>query len=293
VERIDVVEQRECVPDRVIAGLADGQQGRVARWQLLPRGITPAAIRTRLENGRLHEEHRGVYAVGHTVSTPYARLMSAVLAGGPTAAASGQGAAWLWDCGGPPALEVTVVGRGPRRRPGIRMHVVPALGPADRAVRHGIPCTDWPRMLRDLGSTASEQRLRRIVERLIMDGHFDLARLDVTRRPRLRAVLAAVEDEPDTARSGAEAALFAEFLRRELAEPRRNIMVAGHEWDFVWLRERYILELDSRWHQGPWRHQHDRRRDRDARDAGFVVDRVTVDDDPGEVAALVARRLAR
>src|SRR3954452_21510460 len=98
--------------DRAIVELAGKQHGVVAWWQLRPRGLTRDAIRRRLEAGRLHRVHRGVYAVGHRAVTQRGRWMAAVLACGPGAVLSHRAAAALWGMrhGGP--IEVTA----PRQR---------------------------------------------------------------------------------------------------------------------------------------------------------------------------------
>src|SRR3954452_14352336 len=99
----------------IIAALAGKQHGVVARWQLLDAGITARQIRLRLTSGRLHEIHRGVYLVGHTVRPPLATEQAALLACGKQATLSHRSAANLWDllltqpdmrsicCGGTPA----------------------------------------------------------------------------------------------------------------------------------------------------------------------------------------------
>src|SRR3954449_6524246 len=81
----------------IIAALAGKQHGVVARWQLLDAGITARQIRLRLTSGRLHEIHRGVYLVGHTVRPPLATEQAALLACGKQATLSHRSAANLWD----------------------------------------------------------------------------------------------------------------------------------------------------------------------------------------------------
>jgi predicted transcriptional regulator of viral defense system len=51
--------------DRQIAELAVAQHGVVALRQLRAMEIRPSSVRSRVQRGRLHRVHRGVYAVGH------------------------------------------------------------------------------------------------------------------------------------------------------------------------------------------------------------------------------------
>src|SRR4051794_5025834 len=82
--------------DRAIAVLAASQHGVVARAQLIAIGMRRGAIQLRLDAGRLHHVHRGVYAVGHRRLTLQGRWMAAVLAAGPGAVLSHRSAAMLW-----------------------------------------------------------------------------------------------------------------------------------------------------------------------------------------------------
>ena len=52
-------------PDASLAELAARQHGVVAFEQLLALGLTKSGVQRRVEAGRLHRLHRGVYAVGH------------------------------------------------------------------------------------------------------------------------------------------------------------------------------------------------------------------------------------
>ena len=72
--------------DRVIAAIAARQFGVVSRRQLMEAGVTRRQIERRLEAGRLHALHLGVYLVGHQVPAPCAREMAALLACGEGAA---------------------------------------------------------------------------------------------------------------------------------------------------------------------------------------------------------------
>jgi Transcriptional regulator, AbiEi antitoxin len=71
-----------------VLALAGKQHGVVTRAQLLELGMGPDAIKHRLRRGRLHQVHRGVYAVGRPQLTRLGTLMAAVLSCGPSAALS-------------------------------------------------------------------------------------------------------------------------------------------------------------------------------------------------------------
>lgn len=70
--------------DAVIAAVAAGQHGVVARAQLIEAGVPPHRIDYRLKRGRLESLHRGVYRVG-PVAARYEKEMAAVLACGSRA----------------------------------------------------------------------------------------------------------------------------------------------------------------------------------------------------------------
>src|SRR3954452_19770706 len=95
--------------DEFMADLAGRQHGVVACWQLIAEAVGRGAIRRRLQHGRLHAVHRGVYAVGHRALSQEGRLMAAVLAGGSGAVLSHRSAAELWClvASSRPRIEVT------------------------------------------------------------------------------------------------------------------------------------------------------------------------------------------
>src|SRR4051812_25322485 len=82
--------------DAAIADLSRRQHGVVSRAQLPALGLGRRAIDNRVECGRLHVIHSGVYAVGHPLPSQRGLWMAAALAGGAGAVLSYRDAAALW-----------------------------------------------------------------------------------------------------------------------------------------------------------------------------------------------------
>ncbi len=139
-----------------MAALASRQHGVVSRIQLVEIGFEPRAIDRRVEAGRLHPVHRGVYLVGHRAAPPYGREMAAVLACGQGAVASHRSAAHLWALLPYPAgfqrIEITVPDRDPGNKPGIRVHPTARFDRRDIRTCRGIPVTTPARTLLDLAA---------------------------------------------------------------------------------------------------------------------------------------------
>src|SRR3954468_16569461 len=108
--------------DDHIAELAGRQHGVVARWQLVDLGLGDDAINHRLAVHRLHPIHRGVYAVGHRLTTRPGTWLAAVLAAGPGAVLSHRSAAALWGIRDTGRARVDVTCRRRIERPGIDAH---------------------------------------------------------------------------------------------------------------------------------------------------------------------------
>ena len=201
--------------------------------QLAKAGITPTMVRRRLEAGRLHRVHRGVYAVGTPALTREGRWMAAVLACGPEAVLSHASAAALWSISptSPSWAHLTVPGNGGRRRrKGIVLHRSTTLTPTDVTVRCGIPVTAHARTLRDCGFG------------------------------------------PEPTRSDLER-LFVKLCRRhDLPEPEFNVEIGPHTVDVLWRAERLVVEIDSwAYHRSRASFESDRARDRDLQLRGFDV----------------------
>jgi hypothetical protein len=161
------------VIDRMIARLAARQQGLVTRAQLLRMGLSPAAIARRLAAGRLHQVHRGVYAVGHPLLTRRGRELAAVMAAGPDAVLSHQSAAallGLMSWGG--KVHVTAA-RSRGRLDQVVVHRSRGLHADEVARAEGLPCTSWARTLLDLGNVLPVPRLVRALEASVIEEHYD------------------------------------------------------------------------------------------------------------------------
>ncbi len=308
---IDHAIRGKCSPrdvDRVLAALAGQQHGVVARWQLLAAGIGRRAIDERMGRG-LHPIHRGVYAVGYSVSCVESRWMAAALAAGPEAVLSHRTAAQLWALmpRSGHRLEVT---RPTYLRPnrGIRGHrsVLPR---DERTVVDGIPVTTVPRTVLDLAAGASKRQVERTLNEVEVRGLTDcLSVPDLLERypqrrgvPVLRAILAeGVESEGVTANEFEER--FVTLLDSNgLPRPRFNADVAVNgrffSVDGLWRRERLVVELDGRAVHGTRKSfETDRERDRILTSDGWRVIRITVRqlrDQRGSIATDLRKALAQ
>jgi Transcriptional regulator, AbiEi antitoxin/Protein of unknown function (DUF559) len=311
-------EHQEPPRDRLIARLADRQHGVVALAQLLALGLTASAVRNRVQAGRLHPVHRGVYAVGRARLTREGHWMAAALAYGPSAVLSHRSAAALWGLrpDNRPVSEITVPVPSIRSRRGILAHTSITLRDADVTSRDGIPCTTPARTLLDLAEVVERRPLERAIEQAEILRLFDLRALEevLGRAPGrrgaglLRDLLAEQRDEHVASPETHFEELYLALCRRaSLSRPE-----AGAEFtfpdgtparaDFCWRRERVVVELDSwAFHRTRAAFERDRRRDQQFGLLGYEVKRFTwrqVEREPGHVvavtrAALAARALAR
>lgn len=293
---------RRSPPDQALARLAARQHGVVTTRQLREVGLDAGSIAYRRRSGRLHPLHRGVYAVGHPRLSWEGRQLAAALAAGPDAVLSHSSAAALWRLIGrrEGPVDVTVPGRL-RSREGIRVHTTRDLHPRDRTRNAGIPVTTVARTLRDLAEVAPEKTLRRAVSEAYVQrrvdedrlrqqceaapGHRGAARLRALLGPRLAPTRSELEDR-----------VLRLLLDHGLPRPRVNTVIEGLEVDFLYARQRLVIEADGRRYHG---HRLARRSDA-ARQAtlavaGYRVLRVgwtEVTRRPGEAADRVREALA-
>ena len=294
--------------DGRIASLADAQHRVLGREQLLRLGLSKRNIAYRLSISRLHEVLPGVYSVGARTLTAEGRLMAVALWAGPDAFISHRSAAALR--GILPARGTIHVTCRRRRspRPGIAVHQ--RLLPADEVTTvDGIPVTTTARTLLDVAAREGRHALLRALREAEFLRLADATSLPtlISRYPRGRGTaIARVVLEGRRAAGHTESELedrFLEFLdHRNIEAPRANawIELDGNRFrvDFLWERERVIVELDGRQaHDGDDPFESDRRRDLALMSAGYVVVRITwrrLHDDPDRLArelrALLAAR---
>src|SRR3954471_7357668 len=150
-------------PDQALAELARRQRGVVAYGQLLALGFGRRGIARRIERGRLHRLHIGVYAVGHIALTREGRWLAATMACGPGAVLSHATAANVWGLRRSDAAMIDVtVGRGGRKGPkGVRLHRRTA---AESTSAGGLPVTTVAQTLLDLATILTQRQLERALE---------------------------------------------------------------------------------------------------------------------------------
>jgi very-short-patch-repair endonuclease len=275
--------------ERLIDEMAARQHGVVTRQQLLDAGIQPRAVARRVESGRLRPMHRGVYQVG-PLPGPKTFEMAAVLACGPTAAISHGSAARMhgipvsWSKSDP--VSVSVVYPVARARPGIQVHRVRVLPGRDVTRVERIAVVTAVRAIVDLTGVLATRDLERVVAFVLREHLTDEPELRAcaVRRgnPAGIALLMTIlnsDTDPAFTRSEAEAR-FLELIRGTgIRIPETNARVAGLEVDFVWRKEKVIVEVDGYQYHGSRRSYHrDRARDRKLAAEGYLVIRVTWDE---------------
>jgi very-short-patch-repair endonuclease len=291
----------------VLADLASAQHGVVARSQLMKLGFSRQAIEHRLNRGRLHRVHWGVYAVGHPGLTREGRWMAALLVCGPEAVLSHRSAATAWDIYPSTRTAVDVIApRARRGHRGVDAHVVRSLDPADVVHVHGLRRTTVARTLVDLASLIDRAGVERAWRRAAMLDLLDVRAVERVRasgRGRrgaglVRSLLA--EDGVDgITRSQLEEHFLTLCRSASLPLPEVNTRIDAngttYEVDFLWRQHHLVAETDG-WgpHHTRAAFESDRRRDADLLVAGLRVVRFTwrqITREPGAVAATLGALL--
>jgi very-short-patch-repair endonuclease len=246
-------------PDALIARIAANQHGVVSLVQLERAGIHERGRLRRVQAQRLHRIHRGVYAVGHRGLSTEGIWMAAVLACGPDAVLSHTSAASLWQFLPQRGLVHITVSGNERNRPGIRVHRSRTLFPSQVTRRAGIPVTTPSRTLIDLRRLLPQPQFARALRQAEF--------LGLPLDPAL---------EPDHTRSELEARFLGLCRRHRLPMPEVNVRAGSFIADFLWPRDRLIVELDGyRAHGTRSAFERDRARDVELKLLGYEVVRFT------------------
>ncbi len=293
--------------DMRVAAVAARQQGRVTTAQLTAAGLSEDAVRRRVEAGRLHREHRGVYAVGHPGATDDARHMAATLACGPWALLSGRSLAHhldLFHGPAPAVVDVTVAGRTRSGVPGIRLHLPRRIGRDETTTVRFVPCVTPERLLVDSAAEVDDAELATLVHRAHVRGlvHEErMARQLLRRVDGVGRVRELIEPTGPDLREQLEKRLHA-FVRRggwPAYEPNVRVGTPLGELraDALWREHGFALELDSWRHHSDRDHfESDRRRVVAADLVGIQLTRITwrmLVGTPEVVEALLDHRLGR
>jgi very-short-patch-repair endonuclease len=280
-----------------MAKLANNQHGVVALRQLATRGFGVRAVERRLRDGRLHQLHRDVYAVGHTRVSQRGFWWAAVLAYGDEALLSHRSGAVLWGLArqraGPIDVTAPMGRQGPSRRSGIWIHRG-RLHPKDRAEHGGIPVTSVARTLFDYAEVVDFQRLERAWEEADRLKLLRLGEIEgVCERGYGRRALKPTRQLLAEARAATRTRSpledrFQLFARHfDLPPHSTNVEVLGKEVDVLWPAAKLIVELDSwEFHSHRAAFQRDRARDTRLLVAGYRTIRVTHDRLDKEAAVL-------
>jgi very-short-patch-repair endonuclease len=209
--------------------------------------------------------------------------MAAVLACGTGAVVSHRSAAGLWRLVDAPrgAVDVSVPTTGGRKRQiGIRLHRRASLPLRSVTERHRIPVTSPAQTIADLRRIASPAELRRAI-----------------RRAEVLGLRTGLENTSERTRSELEHLFLRLCEKHELPAPEVNVRVGSYVADFLWRRQRVIVETDGyRYHRGSLAFEDDHDQDLELRRLGYDVVHLTyrqVTKAPERAAGAVADALRR
>lgn len=297
------------------AAIANRQHGVLSRKQLRHAGFSDSAIKHAISTGRLHFVFRGVFALGRAPVERRGRLFAATLACGEGAVVSHRTAAasmGLLDRA-PVAIDVIAPAARGRGIDGIRRHGVRRPAPGEVGTFAGVPCTSPARTLVDVAGEVGVRTLRSCFERAAAKGLLDLNAVEASFRTGRRGAsslrLLLGEWRPALAANAAprlksplEAMVLPLLARRGLPAPRCNAPVELAEGrrieaDFLWQKQRFVLEADSRdFHGTDAAFERDRWRDRELLRVGYSSLRVTrrqAEREANAVVDAIARELSR
>jgi very-short-patch-repair endonuclease len=290
--------------DGRIAAIAAAQRGRVSRRQLLSAGVSASTIHRMVVRETLHPLHGGVYAVGHPAPVELGTETAALLACADRAVLSHRTAAALWKlrpsmAGGD--VHVTI-GDSQGQRAGIRTHRTRRLEAQDIRTYELLPVTSPARTVLDLATTERAREVERALDEGIVRKILRVSEVeDVLRRAsglRGAPLLARILERrrgPTVTRSEGEERFLSLIRDALLPPPEVNVSIHGYEVDFLWRKQRLVVEVDGyAYHGNRGAFERDRRKDAQLRAGGLSSMRVTwrqMQDEPYALIAHVAQAL--
>jgi very-short-patch-repair endonuclease len=239
----------------VVGRIASADEGVVAHDELITAGLGDDAIRNWLRRGRLVPRHRGIYLLAHDAVPQYADEMAAVKACRPRSLVGAHSGAYMWGYRPKPrdgTVDVIVVGRRARSRPGIRVHRMHTLMKADLRHIGSIPVVSPALALLQIASDLSDYDLELALHEALALKRVTIADVQAVlkRYPRHRgsARLRKLAD-PSRAELVTDSKA-AELLRRELAmagmpPPRVDKRLGKWRPDFYWEEAALAVEIDG------------------------------------------------
>ena len=292
--------------DGRVAGLCGAQRTIVSHAQLVAAGCKPHVIARWVRVGRLQVVFHGVYSVVQGELPPLAREQAALLACGERAFLTHHTAAAVWGLRRwlPLEVEVSVVGRECSSRKGIRVHRIKAIDERELRRHEGLWVSSPARAILEISATLPLGEIARAIDAGLAERVLTRLELDAVlarhrgRRGagRLAEVLAGGGGTTIT-RSEAERRFQRLIRDAGLPMPDVNQPLGRWELDFMWRKERLVVEIDGyRFHSGPASFHRDHEKDLAVRAADLDLLRFTRDHvvkQPSMVVATVAGELAR
>jgi very-short-patch-repair endonuclease len=284
------------------------RHNEVVTWdQLVDAAISRRAIAHRVATGRLYRHHTGVYLLEPPGQASRVTLLTAAVAAcGEDAVLSHASAAELWGLLDPRPgdIDVTVVGRNPGVRDGVRRHRSRTLTPPDIRTKHAVRVTSPARTVLDCARDRDLEELlaNALAAPLVTKRQLDRAIAEHPTQPgvtRLHRILHQ-PGGPRRTRSWGERRLLALVRQAGLPVPMTNRLLNGYQVDAVWPDHRLVVEIDGyEFHGGRRAFETDRKRDAAHVAAGYRVIRFTADQlehEPliviGQLSAALALALA-
>jgi very-short-patch-repair endonuclease len=269
--------------ERAIVALAERQSGVVGHRQLRSLGVDRAWIGRRVAIGWLIPILYGVYAVGHRPRLLRGWHNAALLAAGERSGLSHRSAGAHWKMTKAPGRPHVIAPRSADAIKGIVVHRPRSLAEGDIVENQGLRVTSPARTLLDLaGEGASKRQLERALDQAeIHELHLPIDPLLTRCRrrrgaPLLRSVLEWHLAGSTITESEAEEAFLAIVRRAGLPDPLPQRYVEGRRRDFVWPRERIVVEVDGwRYHGSAQATERDAVRDNELGLAGWLALRFT------------------